>query len=326
MFDKNRISVWFDVLNSESRNPIGTDRVPSQCWMKDKNNSDRKRRTVCCVLTRRITWNVWKLNGNHLEIIQMWLFSVNSQFSSHNISLSFSSIVSSSEETLFWCVCNLFFLIKRFLSSAVFVVFVVLFINLARSGQIVQKGLCLSHTQSIQIEHKLISQYATKSSNRSICQYVAGNFNSYRLSGGFHVSFCVIFRIINCSRCKFIHWLCDSIFQFTYFFSSRYLEKGTPFKRKIHQDELWMYKNPRTDSYVPSQVLWPFVLAVPCTLFFGHFLITRNKLEFIQVNLSFSLAVGLNGIITNLLKLVVGKWYTYSFHFCFIFINNWVLL
>lgn len=102
----------------------------------------------------------------------------------------------------------------------------------------------------------------------------------------------------------FIHFSVFGIFFFCLF---RYLEKGTPFKRKIHPDELWMYKNPRTDSYVPSQVMWPFVFAVPCTLFFGHFLITRNKLEFIQANLSFSLAIGLNGIITNLLKLVVGK-------------------
>lgn len=108
-----------------------------------------------------------------------------------------------------------------------------------------------------------------------------------------------------------------SIVWITYFSQ---LEHGTPFKRKIHQDELWLYRNPRTDSYVPSEVLWPFVLAVPCTVFFCHFLISRNKLEFIQANLAFSLALGLNGILTNVLKLCVGK-HCIPFH-CNFYQNN----
>lgn len=84
-------------------------------------------------------------------------------------------------------------------------------------------------------------------------------------------------------------------------------EKATPFNRKIHPDEIWLYRNPRTDSYVPVQVLWPFVFGVPCTIFLIHFLMTRNKLEFIQANLALSLAFGFNGIITNVLKLCVGN-------------------
>lgn len=68
-----------------------------------------------------------------------------------------------------------------------------------------------------------------------------------------------------------------------------------------------MYRNPRTDSYVPSEILWPFVLSVPATIMFVYFLFTRNKIEFIQANLAVTLALGLNGIITNVLKLCVGK-------------------
>ncbi|XP_011706129.1 PREDICTED: phosphatidate phosphatase PPAPDC1B-like [Wasmannia auropunctata] len=34
------------------------------------------------------------------------------------------------------------------------------------------------------------------------------------------------------------------------------LEKAEPFTRKIHEDELWLYRNPRTDSFVPTTVLW----------------------------------------------------------------------
>jgi len=36
----------------------------------------------------------------------------------------------------------------------------------------------------------------------------------------------------------------------------RELEKAEPFTRKIHEDELWLYRNPRTDSFVPTTVLW----------------------------------------------------------------------
>lgn len=84
------------------------------------------------------------------------------------------------------------------------------------------------------------------------------------------------------------------------------MERATPFKRKIHPDEIWLYRNPRTDSYVPTEILWPFVFGIPCSIFLIHFLITKNKLEFIQANLAISLALGLNGIITNVLKLCVG--------------------
>lgn len=90
-------------------------------------------------------------------------------------------------------------------------------------------------------------------------------------------------------------------------FTNSQLERATPFKRKIHPDEIWLYRNPRTNSYVPTEILWPFVFGIPVCTFLLHFLVTKNKLEFIQANLSISLALGLNGIITNVLKLSVGK-------------------
>ena len=41
------------------------------------------------------------------------------------------------------------------------------------------------------------------------------------------------------------------------------LETWTPFIRKIHPEEIWLYRNPMTDSYVPSHLLWTFVTFVP---------------------------------------------------------------
>lgn len=103
----------------------------------------------------------------------------------------------------------------------------------------------------------------------------------------------------------------NSISSFCCCYLNSQLERATPFKRKIHPDEIWLYRNPRTDSYVPTEILWPFVFGIPCSIFLTHFLITKNKFEFIQANLAISLALGLNGIITNVLKLCVGKWFLY---------------
>lgn len=96
-------------------------------------------------------------------------------------------------------------------------------------------------------------------------------------------------------------------FVWFYRFEIRILERATPFKRKIHPDEIWLYRNPRTQSYVPTEVLWPFVFGVPCTIFLIHLAVSKNRLEFIQANMAISLALGLNGIVTNVLKLCVGR-------------------
>lgn len=100
----------------------------------------------------------------------------------------------------------------------------------------------------------------------------------------------------------------------------RHLESATPFKRKIHPDEIWLYRNPRTDSYVPNEILWPFVIAVPCAIFLINFIVTRNKIEFIQANLAVSLALGLNGLFTNVLKICVGK-ISVNFNFSLIILH-----
>ncbi|KAK7073462.1 Phosphatidate phosphatase ppapdc1b [Halocaridina rubra] len=85
------------------------------------------------------------------------------------------------------------------------------------------------------------------------------------------------------------------------------LEHVPPFVRKIHIDELWLYKNPRTPSYIPTSLLWPLVFAVPTAIMFLYYLKKRDHTEFSQSLLSFSLALGLNGVITNITKLIVGR-------------------
>lgn len=95
------------------------------------------------------------------------------------------------------------------------------------------------------------------------------------------------------------------------------LEHTSPFVRKIHIDELWLYKNPRTPSYVPTSVLWPLVFIVPTTVMLLYFLVKRDRTELCQGFLSLSLALGLNGVITNIIKLIVGRPRPDFFYRCF---------
>lgn len=86
-----------------------------------------------------------------------------------------------------------------------------------------------------------------------------------------------------------------------------HLEKGTPFKRVIHQDELWLYRNPITPDYVPVRYLWIAVIFVPLSVFLLTSLVVRSKKEFLDAVLGFSLALPLNGVVTDTVKLIVGR-------------------
>lgn len=85
------------------------------------------------------------------------------------------------------------------------------------------------------------------------------------------------------------------------------LEFKAPFVRKIQPEELWLYRNPRTDSYVPLTMLWPVVLGVPGLFFTLHYLRTRDRHDLRSALLAFTLGVGLNGFVTNTIKIAVGR-------------------
>lgn len=88
---------------------------------------------------------------------------------------------------------------------------------------------------------------------------------------------------------------------------TRVLEEQTPFTRKIQPDEIWLYRNPRTEDYVPGNVLWPMVLTIPAGIFLIYFFYSRDRTELWHSVMGWTLALGLNGILTDILKLTVGK-------------------
>ncbi|XP_046385281.1 phospholipid phosphatase 4 [Ischnura elegans] len=85
------------------------------------------------------------------------------------------------------------------------------------------------------------------------------------------------------------------------------LEGATPFVRVIQPDELWLYKNPRTNSYVPSSVLWPLVFLTPTIVILIVFLVQKDKTDVCQAILALSLALAMNGVLTNTVKIIVGR-------------------
>ncbi|XP_071033983.1 phospholipid phosphatase 5 isoform X1 [Parasteatoda tepidariorum] len=95
------------------------------------------------------------------------------------------------------------------------------------------------------------------------------------------------------------------------------LEYAEPFHRKIHPDELWLYKNPRTESYFPTRILWVFICVVPFCIIVISNLIVKCKLDALQAFLALTLNFGINGLLTNSVKLIVGRPRPDFFYRCF---------
>lgn len=70
------------------------------------------------------------------------------------------------------------------------------------------------------------------------------------------------------------------------YFNFSEMENMTPFTRYIHPDEMWMYRNPRHDSYVDGVQLWSLVLLTPIIVTAVHYVLKKDKEEAIQVRLT----------------------------------------
>ncbi|KAL7291330.1 hypothetical protein TKK_0014931 [Trichogramma kaykai] len=90
-----------------------------------------------------------------------------------------------------------------------------------------------------------------------------------------------------------------------------------PFTRKIHENELWLYKNPRVDSYVTTSVLWVAIILVPLIVISLVFYIQKEKNDFSQAVYSYTLSLGFTGVVTNILKIIVGRPRPDFFYRCF---------
>ncbi|XP_075145459.1 phospholipid phosphatase 4 isoform X2 [Haematobia irritans] len=95
------------------------------------------------------------------------------------------------------------------------------------------------------------------------------------------------------------------------------METQTAFKRIIHMEEMWMYKNPRTKDIVSPISLLVSVIIGPFLVSLVHFALTKDRKDFFAASWTWTLILGLNGLATSLLKITVGRPRPDFFYRCF---------
>nr|XP_054765893.1 phospholipid phosphatase 5-like [Lytechinus pictus] len=85
-------------------------------------------------------------------------------------------------------------------------------------------------------------------------------------------------------------------------------EDLAPFQRVIQPEEMWLYKNPHAvHSTISTRMLFGSAIFVPILVITTFSLIRKDKLDFLHAVLACSLAELLNGVITNSIKLIIGR-------------------
>ncbi|PZC76325.1 hypothetical protein B5X24_HaOG204772 [Helicoverpa armigera] len=84
--------------------------------------------------------------------------------------------------------------------------------------------------------------------------------------------------------------------------------KGQPYMRHLTETELRTdYRRPRHDSYVPAWATVTLIVFVPLLCIYISFALTKNYVDTVQALLAWSLALTINAMITESLKLIVGR-------------------
>ena len=85
-----------------------------------------------------------------------------------------------------------------------------------------------------------------------------------------------------------------------------------PFHRIVHREESYLYGHPKTESYFPAKYLWFMVLLIPIISVLIIHACQRRKEDYIFVDLKnallcITILLPLNGVVTDIIKLTVGR-------------------
>lgn len=85
-------------------------------------------------------------------------------------------------------------------------------------------------------------------------------------------------------------------------------EELTPFHRIIQPEEQWLYRNPvaRPDT-IPTKTLFTTIFTVPVVVILCFTILRKDRIDFHQALLTITLALAINGVVTNCIKLLVGR-------------------
>ncbi|XP_070539756.1 phospholipid phosphatase 5-like [Ptychodera flava] len=84
-------------------------------------------------------------------------------------------------------------------------------------------------------------------------------------------------------------------------------EEMEPFHRVIQPEEMWLYKNPRSGDTVPTVTVFSISILVPLSVILIFFIIQKDRVDSVQAVLAVTLTLCLNCLITNTVKLAVGR-------------------
>ncbi|XP_066277042.1 phospholipid phosphatase 4-like [Branchiostoma lanceolatum] len=85
-------------------------------------------------------------------------------------------------------------------------------------------------------------------------------------------------------------------------------EDMVPFIREIQPEERWLYKYPHIQhDAVPSTVMFAIAISAPLIVVIVYSTVKRDKIEAFQGILAVTLALVLNGVVTNTVKLMYGR-------------------